>query len=95
MAGGAQYAWNQSEWWPWHTLLFGAAVTGVSGAFGLVESVWWICTGVGDTLSGGYFELTPEAALNCSLQPELSAAIAGPAPAQTEDHCGRPLAATK
>jgi len=95
MAGGAEYAWNKNEWWPWYGVVLGAAVVGVSGAAGLVEGLWWICTGVGDTLTGGYFELTPEAGLDFSLRPEVSAVIAGSPPAPTEDHCGRPLTAAQ
>ena len=95
MAGGAEYTWNKNEWWPWYPVVLGAAVVGVSGAAGLVEGLWWICTGVGDTLTGGYFELTPEAALDFSLRPEVSPVIAGSPPAPTEDHCGRPLTAAQ
>jgi hypothetical protein len=93
-AGGVDYAWNQSEWGPWHTVLFGAAVTGISAAAGLMEGVWWIGTGLGDTLTGGYFELTPDAGLEFSLRPVVSPVLAG-SPPPTEDRCGRPVATTK
>jgi hypothetical protein len=95
MAGGAEYAWTNSDWWPWYTVPFGAVAIGISGAAGLLESAWWILTGLGDTLTGGYFELTPEPALDFSLQPVLSTVIEGPLPAPSEDRCGRPLADTK
>ena len=95
MVGGAEYAWNKQEWWWWHTVVLGSAVTGVSGAAGVVEGVWWAGTGVADVLTGGYFEIAPERATQRSVQPELSAVIAGTPPTPTEDRCGRPLAAGK
>lgn len=95
VAGGAEYAWNKSDWGPWYKVVLGSVVTGVAGAAGAVEGIWWVGTGLADTLTGGYFELTPEDALDRSVRPELSTAIAASAPAPTEDRCGRPLAATK
>lgn len=94
-AGAAEYAWNKSEWRWWYTVVLGSAVTGVGAAAGLVEGVWWVGTGLADTLTGGYFEITPEGALDRSVRPELSTVIAGSAPAPTEDRCGRSLAASK
>jgi hypothetical protein len=41
LAGGAQYAWNTAEWWPWQIMALGPAVTLFSGAAGVVEGVWW------------------------------------------------------
>lgn len=96
MAGGAEYSWHKSDWGPWYKFVLGSAVTGVAGAAGVVEGAWWIGTGLADTLTGGYFELTPEAALNRSVRPELSTVISdSPPPTPTEDRCGRALAATK
>jgi hypothetical protein len=59
LAGGAQYAWNSKEWWPWEIALMGPAVTAASGAGGAVEGIWWVGTGVADTLTGGYFAIAP------------------------------------
>lgn len=95
MAGGAEYAWHKPEWGPWYKAVLGSAVTGVSGAVGAVEGVWWVGTGVADTLTGGYFELTPQAALDRSVRPQLSTAVSGSSPAPPEDRCGRALAPTK
>jgi hypothetical protein len=93
LAGGAQYAWNSPEWWPWQIGIMGPAVTLVSGAGGMVEGLWWIGTGVADTLTGGYFALAPEPATHLSLAPHVSRVIADAAPPPKEDHCGRPLGA--
>jgi len=67
----------------------------VSAASGLVEGLWWIATGTADTLTGGYFESSPERAMQRGVQPELSTTIAGAPPAPTEDRCGRTLVAAK
>jgi len=93
LAGGAEYAWNTQEWWPWQIAVLGPTVTLVSGAAGVFESVWWIATGLADTVTGGYFTIAPEAATQLSIRPEVSPVIAdaGPAPAPTQDNCGRPL----
>jgi hypothetical protein len=93
--GGAEYAWNKTEWRWWYTAVLGSAVTGVAAAGGVVEGLWWIGTGLADTLTGGYFEITPERALDRSVRPELSPVITGAPKAPTEDRCGRPLAAAK
>ncbi|HSP97741.1 MAG TPA: hypothetical protein VL049_10915 [Candidatus Dormibacteraeota bacterium] len=95
MAGGAEYAWNTKEWWPWQIVAMGPGVTLFSGAAGLLEGTWWVVTGVADTLTGGYFGAAPEAATELSVQPQVSTVItdAAPTPAPTEDRCGRPLAA--
>jgi hypothetical protein len=95
LAGGAQYAWNTPEWWPWQIGVLGPAVTLVSGAGGMVEGLWWVGTGVADTLTGGYFAIAPERATQLSLRPEVSRVIAdaGPTTTPTEDRCGRPLGA--
>ncbi len=95
MAGGAEYAWNTQEWWPWQIALLGPGVTLFSGAAGTLEGVWWIGAGVLDTVTGGYFQLAPEPATELSVKPQVSAMIADadPTPAPTEDRCGRPLAA--
>jgi hypothetical protein len=50
---------------------------------------------VADTLTGGYFELTPERVLDRSVRPQLSTVITGSTPAPTEDRCGRILTAAK
>ena len=94
-AGGAEYAWNKSEWSPWYRVVLGSALTGVSAAAGTVEGVWWIGTGLADTLTGGYFEFTPERALDRSVQPQLSSAVSASPPEPAEDRCGRPLVAAK
>jgi hypothetical protein len=91
LIGGAQYAWNNQQWWWSHVFLLGPAATGASGALGAFEGVWWVCTGAADLLTGGYFELAPKEAVQLSVQPELSSAMTGPRPAPTEDPCGRPL----
>ena len=93
--GGAEYAWNKTEWRWWYTAVLGSTVTAVATAFGLLEGIWWTGTGLADTLTGGYFEITPDRALDRSVRPELSTVIAGSAPAPTEDRCGRPLVASK
>lgn len=93
MAGGARYAWNQEEWWPWQIGILGPAVTAICTAAGTLESVWWIGTGLADTLSGGYFGIAPERATQLSVQPELPRIIgdAEPTPTPTTDRCGRAL----
>ena len=95
MAGGAEYAWNTTEWWPWQIAVMGPGVTLFSGAAGLLEGTWWVVTGVADTVTGGYFGASPEAATELSIQPQVSTMIAdaAPTPAPTEDRCGRPLPA--
>ena len=95
MVGGAEYAWNTQEWWPWQIAVMGPAVTLFSGAAGLLEGTWWIITGAADTVTGGYFQAAPEPATDLSIQPEVSGMIADakPTPAPTTDRCGRPLAA--
>lgn len=93
--GGAEYAWNKTEWRWWYTVVLGSAVTGVSAAAGLVEGLWWVGTGTADLLTGGYFNIAPERATDRSVQPELSTVIARTPPAPTEDRCGRTVVAAK
>ena len=94
MAGGAEYAWNTTEWWPWQIAVMGPGVTLFSGAAGLLEGTWWITTGVADTLTGGYFGISPEPATQLSIEPQVSTMIAdAKTPPPTTDRCGRPLAA--
>jgi hypothetical protein len=95
MAAGAEYAWNKSEWGPWYKAVLGSAVIGVSGAVGMVEGAWWVGTGVADTLTGGYFGISPEVAEDRSVRPQQSAALAPSPPEPAVDHCGRPLDAAK
>lgn len=92
LAGGAEYAWNTAEWWPWQIGILGPAVTLFCGAWGVVEGTWWITTGLADTLTGGYFAIAPERATQLSIQPDIPLVItdAAPAPTATEDRCGRP-----
>ena len=90
LAGGGDYAWNNAQWSAWNKATLGTAATGVSGAMGAVEGLWWVATGLGDTVTGGYFALAPEKATELSIAPDLSAAISG-APPATTDPCGRPL----
>ena len=92
LAGGAEYAWNTTEWWPWHIAILGPAVTLFCGAWGVIEGAWWITTGLADTLTGGYFVIAPERATHLSVQPEIPVVIAdaAPTPTPTEDRCGRP-----
>lgn len=95
LAGGAQYAWNVEEWWPYQIAILGPAVTLFSGAFGVVEAAWWIGTGVADTVTGGYFAISPERATELSLAPDVPIVIADAAPATAAtDRCGRRTAAT-
>lgn len=94
MAGGAQYAWNTEAWWPYQIAILGPAVTLFSGAFGIVESAWWIGTGLADTVTGGYFAISPERATELSIAPDVPTVIADATPATPPtDRCGRPLAA--
>jgi hypothetical protein len=90
LAGGAEYAWNREEWSPWQIAVLGSAATGASGAWGVIESVWWTATGLADTLTGGYFALAPEEATQLSIHPEASRVLTDAGPAPT-DQCGRPL----
>ena len=95
MAGGADYAWNTEEWWPWQIAFMCPAVIGFSGAAGMLEGVWWMSTGLADTLTGGAFALSPDEATRLSVEPQVSRMLAdAPAkPAPATDPCGRPLAA--
>ncbi|MEO8604455.1 MAG: hypothetical protein ABI629_17925 [bacterium] len=91
LAGGAEYAWNTTEWWPYQIGILGPAVTLFSGAFGVLESAWWIGTGLADTLTGGYFTLAPVAATQLSIEPKVPTVVADvPAKTAAEDPCGRP-----
>lgn len=94
LAGGAEYAWNTEAWWPYQIAVLGPAVTLFAGAFGVLESTWWIGTGLADTLTGGAFALAPEPATQLSIAPQVPSVIAdAPEKAPTTDKCGRPLAA--
>jgi hypothetical protein len=61
------------------------------GAMGLVESVIWIGTGLADTVTGGYFALTPEEATEIAVTP-LKPALLSDRRAET-DPCGRRVGA--
>jgi hypothetical protein len=93
MAGGAVYAWNTEEWWPWQIAVMLPAVTAFSTAAGALEGAWWISSGLADTLTGGAFGLAPEGATELSVAPQVSAMLADASqkPAPTTDPCGRPL----
>jgi hypothetical protein len=95
MAGGAVYAWNTEEWWPWQIAGMLPGVTLFSGAAGLLEGTWWMTTGIADTVTGGYFQVAPEEATELSIEPQVSSMIAdkAPSPTPTTDRCGRPLPA--
>lgn len=95
MAGGAEYAWNTEEWWPWQIAVMLPAVTAFSGAAGALEGIWWMTSGLADTLTGGALGLAPEEATELSVQPQVSRMLAdaAPTPTPTTDRCGRPLAA--
>ena len=93
-AGGAVYAWNNTEWRWWYTLLLGLPVTAISAGAGVFEGVWWVGPGAADTLTGGFFHLAPEPATKTSVQPVLSTVISDKPPA-AEDHCGRAAVAAK
>ncbi|MDX2169776.1 MAG: hypothetical protein SF182_22085 [Deltaproteobacteria bacterium] len=94
LAGGAEYAWNTEEWWPYQIAVLGPAVTLVSAGFGAVESLWWVATGLADTLTGGALFLAPERATQLSIAPDVPSVIADrPEPPATTDRCGRPLPA--
>jgi hypothetical protein len=92
--GGAEYAWNKTEWRWWRTLVLGSAATGMSTVAGGFEGLWWVGTGAADTLTGGFFHLAPEPATKTSVQPVLSTVISDKPPA-AEDHCGRAAVAAK
>ena len=95
MAGGAVYAWNTDAWWPYQIAILGPAVTAFSGAFGVVEAAWWVGTGLADTVTGGYFGISPERATELSISPDVPTVIADATPATPPtDRCGRPLAAS-
>ena len=94
-AGGAQYAWHKKEWGWWYKAVLGTAVTAVAGAAGAVEGLWWVGTGAADTVTGGYFGISPERATQFDMQPELSTVVSGKPPEQTEDPCGRAIVAAK
>lgn len=95
MAGGAAYAWNTEEWWPWQIAVMLPAVTAFSTAAGALEGIWWVSSGLADTLTGGAFGLAPEEATELSIAPQVSPVLsdASKKPAATTDPCGRPLAA--
>ena len=93
LAGGAEYAWNVDEWWPWQIAVLGPAVTLFSGAAGTLEGLWWVTSGLADTLTGGALTLAPEEATELSIEPEVSRMIADAKTPPTTDRCGRPLAA--
>jgi len=93
-AGGAEYAWNTTEWWPYQITILGPAVTLFSGCFGVIESCWWAGTGLADTLTGGYFALAPEPATQLSIAPYIPVVIADTAATPATDRCGRPLSTT-
>ena len=94
MAGGAVYAWNTDEWWPYQIVGLGPGVTLFSGAAGVLEGTWWVVTGVADTVTGGYFGASPPQATELSISPQVSSMIAdAKTPTPTTDNCGRPLAA--
>ena len=58
----------------------------VSGAFGMFEGVTWVGRGLIDTLTGGYFGVSPDRATTWSWKPTL------PFPIRADvDACGRPL----
>ena len=60
----------------------------ISGAFGALEGVTWIGRGLADTVTGGYFDLSPERATKWSWSPTL------PFPRPLVDRCGRPIEVT-
>ena len=95
LAGGAQYAWNTTEWWPWQIAVLGPAVTLFAGAWGALEGAWWITTGVADTLTGGYFAIAPERATELSVKPEIPLVLTDAAPPPAVDRCGRAVTADK
>ena len=90
-AGGAVYAWTQDSWWPWQIVGLGPGTMIISAGAGVIEGVWWIGTGLVDTLSGGALGAAPEKATELSLAPEVSPIIAdADRPAPTPDPWGRP-----
>ena len=94
-AGGAAYAWNTEEWWPWQIGIMLPAVTAFSAAAATLEGVWWMSTGLADTVTGGALGLSPEEATALSVEPHVSRMLADAPtkPTPTTDRCGRPLAA--
>lgn len=91
LAGGAEYAWNTEEWWPYQIAILGPAATLFAGAAGAVEATWWVLTGLADTLTGGAFALAPDGATELSLAPKIPAMLADAHPTPATDPCGRPL----
>jgi hypothetical protein len=77
----------------WKVPLYGTTSALVCGTFGLLESAEWVCTGFADTVTGGYFELAPDDAINVSLFPVPPPFIPDARrPAWSwgwEDRCGR------
>lgn len=92
LAGGAVYAWDQDSWWPWQIVGLGPGAMLISGGAGVIEGVWWIGTGLVDTVTGGALGAAPERATELSITPEVSMIIAdADRPAPTTDRCGRPV----
>lgn len=90
-AGGAVYAWNQDAWWPWQIIGLGPGATLISGGAGLIEGVWWMGTGLVDTVTGGALHVSSEKAVDLAISPEVSTIIAdAERPEPATDPCGRP-----
>src|SRR5262245_28362090 len=76
-------------------LLLGPTLTVMGGAMGFVDTGVWLVTGLADTVTGGYFETTPDEATPLSVAPITPLFVPDarrPAHvAAHQDPCGRPL----
>jgi hypothetical protein len=61
----AEQGWNGQG----SFIFWGPAVALLSGAAGVIDMVWWLGSGLVDTLSGGYFQAAPYEATRLSVDP--------------------------
>jgi hypothetical protein len=64
---------------------------GVAFVGGVGETLVWVVSGVADTVTGGFFEIAPDAATELSVSPEPPFFMPGPKTLVTQDRCGRPI----
>jgi len=67
------------------------ALTFFSFTMGVVEMPIWMLGGLGDTLTGGYFQLAPDRATELSIDPIRPLFMPVSPEVRTTDRCGRPL----
>lgn len=67
------------------------ALTAFALAMGAIETPIWAIGGLFDTLSGGYFEIAPDRAVDLSVQPIRPLFMPVTPELKTTDRCGRPL----